>query len=209
MIYRALIPVKALSEAKSRLAAYLPLQQREHIMLDMLHHVLHVLLDSEMLEQVAVVSPDGRVLERAQEWGALALREEVQGHNPALQAAATTLSPGATALLTISADLPLLQTCDIRRMLTASERHAIVLAPARDGIGTNAILMRPPLAVPYLFGPNSLQIYQDTARQRDLNIALCNSIGLALDIDTIDDLHSLQILRSEWQERTKLATYDL
>lgn len=208
MKYRALIPVKSLSEAKSRLADHLTLRQRENLVLDMLHHVLQVLHESNVLEQVSVVSPDQRVLKQAQAWGAQALAEEMPGHNVALHVAALReQEAGSAALLTISADLPLLHPSDIRMMILQSARYPVVLASSRDGTGTNAILVRPPLAIPYLFGPNSLQRYQKAARQQQLGSTVYNSIGLALDIDTIDDLdnlYELQVLSGEnmqsWQE---------
>ncbi len=99
MTYRALIPVKSLSEAKSRLATHLALHERENLVLDMLQHVLQVLRDSNVLEQIAVVSPDQRVLRQAQAWGAQAVVEEMPGHNAALNAAALKeLAAGTTFL---------------------------------------------------------------------------------------------------------------
>jgi 2-phospho-L-lactate guanylyltransferase len=73
-------------------------------------------------------------------------------------------------------------------MIEQSRQHAVVLAPSLEGTGTNAILMCPPLALPYLFGLNSRHRYQQAARQRKLSCAVYSSIGLAVDIDTIDDL---------------------
>jgi len=193
MTYTALVPVKALNLAKSRLAANLTRQQRESLVLDMLQHVLQVLLASPLFERVSVVSPDTRVLEYASFWGAQPLKEEQHGHNSALQAAAMReQAAGATAILTISADLPLLCISDIQGMIEQSWQHAVVLAPSQDGTGTNAILMRPPLALPYLFGLNSRQCYQQAARLRKLSCAVFSSIGLAVDIDTIDDLQWLR-----------------
>jgi 2-phospho-L-lactate guanylyltransferase len=208
MRYSALIPVKALSEVKSRMASHLTPRQRENLVLDMLHHVLSVLHESNVLEHISVVSPDERVLAHAHEWGACALREKVHGHNEALNAAAQQEQGTHTiALLTIAADLPLLRPEDIRSMVELSTRYPVVLAPSREGTGTNAILVRPPLALPYLFGPGSLQRYQQTAWQLHLSSTLYHSIGLALDIDTIDDLddlYELQILSGEsihsWQQ---------
>jgi len=207
MVYRALIPVKSLSEAKSRLADHLTLRQRRNLVLDMLHHVLRVLRESNLRQDVAVVRPDLQVLEQAKAWGAQALVEQQHGHNPALQASRRALAPGASALLTISADLPLLQPGDIRSMIEQSMDYQVVLAPSRDGTGTNALLVRPPLALPYLFGPNSLHSYHQAAEQWQLSSTIVNSIGLALDIDTIDDLddlYELQVLSGEhmqsWQQ---------
>ncbi|HZR41193.1 MAG TPA: 2-phospho-L-lactate guanylyltransferase [Ktedonobacteraceae bacterium] len=187
--YAAHVPVKSLSEVKSRLAPHLTQTRRATLVLDMLRHVLCVLRESNVLERVSVVSPDRLVLEQAQIWGAHALIEEQAGHNPALTAAALReVARGTSALLTISADLPLLQTDDIRSLVAQSRRYNVVLAPSRDGTGTNALLVRPPLTVPYVFGPGSLQRYLAEARERQLPSHVHTSTGLALDIDTIDDL---------------------
>ena len=215
MTYRAIIPVKSLSEAKSRLATHLTLHQRENLVLDMLHHVLQALLESNMLEQVSVVSSDQRVLRQAQAWGAQAVVEVMPGHNAALHAAALQeLAAGTGALLTIAADLPLLHPSDIRVLVAQSALYPVVLASSRDGTGTNAILVRPPLAIPYLFGENSLQRYQQAARQWQRDSTIYHSIGLSLDIDTIDDLddlYELQVLSGEdmqsWQHLTCSPTY--
>lgn len=193
MTYRALIPVKALAAAKSRLALHLTHEQRIALVLEMLHHVIVTLRDSALLETIAVVSQDATVLERADHWGARAHLEELHGHNPALHAAALhELETGATALLTLSADLPLLQTHDIGRMVAQSSKHDVVLAASQDHTGTNALLVRPPLAVPYLFGPGSLQRYLAEAEQRHLSSTVYVSTSTALDIDTIDDLKLFQ-----------------
>jgi 2-phospho-L-lactate guanylyltransferase len=192
-MHTALIPVKSLDEAKSRLATHLTQAQRATLMLDMLHHVICILQASKVLERISVVSPDRRVLDQAQAWGAHTRVEEETGHNPALTVAATReLAEGATALLTISADLPLLQVSDIRGMIEQSKHHAIVLAPSHDYTGTNALLTRPPLVLPYTFGPGSLQRYLSEGRIRQLSSGLYSSISLGLDIDTSKDLTTLQ-----------------
>ena len=201
MKYNALIPVKSLMTAKSRLASSFTQHQRERLVLDMFHHVLCVLSDSELFEKVSVVSSDELVLEKAYVWGAQPVIEEYQGHNQALHAAALReISEGVTTLLTISADLPLLTTQEIRCFYEQSLQHDVVLAPSRDGTGTNAIMVRPPLVVPYVFGPGSLQNYVEAAKQKHLTYSKFHSIGLALDIDTIDDLDEAEILNSSRKE---------
>jgi 2-phospho-L-lactate/phosphoenolpyruvate guanylyltransferase len=191
--YTALVPVKSLKEAKSRLAAHLTPEQRAALMLDMLHHVLSVLQESAVFAHVSVVSADKHVLTQAQAWGAQPLVEERAGHNPALTAAASReLMDGADALLTISADLPLLQPHDIREFVKRSQNNDIVLAPSQDRTGTNALLARPPLVLPYVFGVNSLPHYQAEAEKRNLSYNFYSTLGLALDIDTIEDIAALQ-----------------
>lgn len=204
MRMNALVPVKSLSQAKSRLADHLTLHQRQSLVLDMLHHVLSVLVESECFERITVVSPDERVLAHACEWGVRGLPEEIAGHNEALRAAARREKlSGTPGLLTISADLPVLDIKDIRQMAALAIRHDLVLAPARDETGTNAILARPPLAAPYLFGPHSFRRYRRAAYKRGLETAIYQSIGTSLDIDTIDDLddlYELQALSGEHME---------
>ena len=169
--------------------------------MDMFHHVLCVLLDTELFEKVSVVSSDKQVLEKAYLWGAEAVVEEYHGHNQALHAAALRqMSDGVTTLLTISADLPLLTTQEIHCFFKQSLQHDVVLAPSRDGTGTNAIMVHPPLAVPYVFGPGSLQSYVEAARQMHLRYSMYQSIGLALDIDTIDDLNTAEVINSNRKE---------
>lgn len=239
MTYSALVPVKALALAKSRLAAHLSDHQREALVLDMFQHVLHTLCDSEIFEQVYVVSADPRVLELAQEWDAEPLRETQLGHNPALQEAALTILGRAAwrhglysswtrlteqgtirqlhstknmphalrrfGLLTISADLPLISQADLRALIAQAEQHQVVLAGSREGTGTNAIVMRPPLVLPYLFGPDSLSAYSQAARQHLIDYTLLPSANLAFDIDTIDDVRELERSHEAWSGAASLA----
>lgn len=193
MRYRALIPVKSLQEAKSRLAPYLAQPQRAHLVLTMLEHVITALRASAQFECISVVSADEEVLQHASAWGAQALREQAPGHNPALHAAAQhELASGAQTLLTISADLPFVCVQDIQTLLDKAKTYDVVLVSAQKGSGTNAVLTRPPLAVPYVFGSDSLQRYVEEAQQRHLYYTLYSSPGLAFDVDTYDDLEVLQ-----------------
>lgn len=231
MKYSALVPVKSLGLAKSRLAAHLSQHQREMLVLDMLRHVIHTLCESEVFEQVYVVSADARVLELALRWGAEALREAQPGHNPALQAAALTIMERAAwreglyptwltltrhpvschtpdaqvlhmlrdeALLTISADLPLLTPEDLLHLTRLAEHSQVVLAGSSDGTGTNALLVRPPLVLPYLFGVNSLPAYIHAASERQLSSTLYHNAHLAFDVDTPDDLQQLEYRDRAW-----------
>ena len=204
MHYKAIIPVKTLSEAKSRLTGYLSLEQREQLVLAMLRHVLLILQESNI--DTTVVSPDAQVRSYARSRGAQTFEEEQTGHNPALTAAAQRILSQEDvadrehlALLTISADLPLLQVDEIQAMIEASQDHSVVLAASQEGTGTNALLVHPPLIVPYVFGPNSLQQFIEEAAQRNLSIKVQKSHGLSFDIDTIDDLELLQMYAWEYR----------
>ncbi|HEU5381572.1 MAG TPA: 2-phospho-L-lactate guanylyltransferase [Ktedonobacteraceae bacterium] len=236
MKYSALVPVKKLALAKGRLASHLSPQQREMLVLDMLYHVICTLCESEAFEQIYVVSSDPRVLELAQYWGAEPLAETQQGHNPALLEAARTIvertiwrqearvSPAARStraatdprdqllnagLLTISADLPLLTQEDIFLLMRQAEHYEVVLAASSDGSGTNALLTRPPLALPYLFGPHSLAAYTQAAQVRRISYTLIHTAHLAFDIDTLVDLQKLACTDHTWSRIAHFAVQAL
>ncbi len=71
----ALVPVKALDQAKGRLAALLSQEERRRLALAMLEDVLRALQAVPRVEHVAVVSPDADVLARAEKLGAEPLSE--------------------------------------------------------------------------------------------------------------------------------------
>ena len=66
----ALVPVKALDQAKGRLAALLSQEERRVLALAMLEDVLRALQAVPRVEHVAGVSPDTDVLARAEKLGA-------------------------------------------------------------------------------------------------------------------------------------------
>ncbi|HCI79209.1 MAG TPA: 2-phospho-L-lactate guanylyltransferase [Ktedonobacter sp.] len=204
MHYQAIIPVKTLTQAKSRLTGYLSLEQRRQLVLTMLRHVLLVLQESDI--HITVVSADAEVCSYARSWGAQTLNEEQPGHNPALTAAAQHIlseipdvDKGHVGLLTISADLPLLQVDEIQAMIEASKEYPVVLAASQEGTGTNALLVHPPLNIPYVFGQDSLQHYLNEATKWHLPTKIQKSHGLSFDIDTIDDLELLQMYAWEYR----------
>jgi len=74
------------------------------------------------------------------------------------------------------------------------------LVPSRDELGTNALLSRPPEAIPFRFGYDSFRAHRREAEARDLPCEVCELPNLALDIDEIEDLRAL--LAQPGQTRT-------
>ena len=106
MSVAALVPVKALDAGKSRLVASLTRGQIERLSLAMLDDVVGCLLGVDAIDQVAVVTPDARVGERARELGALALVRDDPGLNPSLDGACSELAAaGADTLLVLLGDV--------------------------------------------------------------------------------------------------------
>lgn len=185
----AIIPVKALPLAKSRLGALLSGPERRALVLAMLGDVLAALSAARSLDHVGVISADTVVLAHAAALGAEALPDHARDLNAAfVQAAAHYAARGAAATLALPADIPLVQPAEIDGLIAARRSaRGMVIAPSRDG-GTNALLVWPPLILPFLFGQGSLARHLAAAHERGLAARELRSPGLELDVDRPDDL---------------------
>jgi 2-phospho-L-lactate/phosphoenolpyruvate guanylyltransferase len=195
MMVFAVVPVKDLGETKSRLSSSLSPEERAVLTLWMLEHVLATLRETDGVERVGVVSPSPRVLSLVEEFDATALGQESRGLNNALEEGrGWAVSRGASSLLVLPADLPYLSAFDVRMLLNllGEEERAVVISPDESGEGTNALLIRPPDAMPFAFGPGSYEAHLRTARERGLEPEICEDASLAFDLDTREDLARLR-----------------
>ena len=185
------MPVKDLRGTKSRLAPILDPGARAGLTLYMMGRVVAAIRSSG-IEDVCVVSPDRIVLNEAQRRGATPLLQESRGLNPALEEGRRrALELGASTLLILPADLPLVDEEDVRAVLRAAEEQSVVIAPDGAHTGTNALLTRPPDALPFAFGPDSFEAHLEAARRRGLDVKVCERVHLAFDLDTAGDLARL------------------
>ena len=189
----AVVPVKDLRGTKSRLTPVLDPSARAGLTLYMMGRVVSRLRDAGV-ENVAVVSPDGTVLEEAGQRGATPLGQESRGLNPALdEGRRWAMGEGASSLLVLPADLPLLEADDVRSVLREADGGAsVVISPDGARSGTNALLLRPPDALPFLFGRDSFEAHLAAARDRGLEVSVCERPHLAFDLDTAGDLARLE-----------------
>jgi 2-phospho-L-lactate/phosphoenolpyruvate guanylyltransferase len=194
MKVNALIPVKSLMYAKSRLANTYSLYEREKLVFFMLNHVLSILKSCRDIKQITVVTPDESVRKYLSKIGVHTLPEEKHGLNPALTKAAQKENEDV-GLLTIFADLPFLTQDDVEYMIKQLEKNDVVLAASKDN-GTNAILVKKPLLLPYLFGINSFEAYYTESEKRNVKTAVYHSKTIAFDIDTIEDITIFEKLQS-------------
>jgi 2-phospho-L-lactate/phosphoenolpyruvate guanylyltransferase len=184
-----LLPIKPLGVGKSRLATVLSRAERARLCQQMLGHVLAQTQAAKLLAGTIVISHDMAVLRQAALAGALAIQEHGHGLNRALaQARAVAVVHGAEAILALPGDLPLLTSEDVQRLaLIGAAGPGVVIAPSRDG-GTNALLLHPPLAIDFAFGPQSLARHQALAQTAGFACQLVESPTLAFDVDWPEDL---------------------
>jgi 2-phospho-L-lactate guanylyltransferase len=182
-----LVPVKALAEAKGRLAPWLNPIERRLLAIAMLEDVIAALQAVTGLERPLVISPDREVWRRAEAMRCRVVEEEAgpaADLNRSLTGAAAALgAPGG--LLVVAADLPLASAGAIQRVIEAAAGAPVVVVPSRDGAGTNVLAWRDPGSFAPVFGPDS------AARHlRVPGAARLDDPGLALDVDTLEDLRA-------------------
>jgi 2-phospho-L-lactate/phosphoenolpyruvate guanylyltransferase len=188
----AVVPVKDLRGTKSRLAPVLDPGARAGLTLYMMGRVVGAIREAG-IEDVCVVSPDRMVLEEAKRRGATPLIQESRGLNPALEEGRRrAMGLGASKLLVLPADLPLLDAEDVLAVLReAGGEPTVVIAPDGARSGTNALLIQPPDVLPFAFGIGSFEAHVGAARRRGLDVRVCERSHLAFDLDTAGDLAHL------------------
>lgn len=186
---QAVVPIKPLALAKGRLAPVLAPDERRALVLAMLADVLRALRQTRQISAITVVCSDDEVAALARHHGAATLPDTADSLNGALaQAAAHAIATGAEALLVLPGDVPLATLGALEALLHVDAN--VVLVPSRDG-GTNAMLLRPPNALPFLFGVGSLARHQSAATNAQLSVQVLHDPALALDIDSCGDLRAL------------------
>lgn len=193
----AIVPINALALAKSRLAAVLSPDERRQLVFWMADRVLRAVRDSGMVDAIAVVSPDVDALMWAGERGAVPILQRGGRLNAGLfQARRWALESGAARLLVLLADLPLLTPDELRAFValteSAEQETALALAPDRQRVGTNAMLLRPPDVIPFAFGRASFVRHQELAASAGIVPRVLTSPGLAFDTDQPDDVETLR-----------------
>lgn len=192
MSVHGIVPVQLLETAKSRLAPVLTPEQRKNLVIDLFDNVLAALRNSGEIDQIVVVSPDPDMLKRADRSGAIIVHQSGRGLNAAIRLGRDhALDRGADAILIMLADLPNVTPSEIERLLDLSADVSVTLAPDRHGHGTNAMVLRPPLALEPSFGVDSFHKHSAEIERLGLSARVFESPGTSFDIDVIDDLNDL------------------
>jgi 2-phospho-L-lactate guanylyltransferase len=196
----ALLPMKDLVQAKSRLGGVLASHERRALAQAMAEDVLTALAGCEDLAGVLLVSDDPGAEMLADKYGADMLPEArlgATGLNGVLAAAFDLLAArGADIVAIIHSDLPLLTAADVEALLARMARPGIdvVIAPDRRRDGTNLMLSRTDRRPEFHYGSGSCPAHQAAAQEAGLHCELHPLPGIALDVDQPADLIDL------WQQ---------
>jgi len=212
------IPVKNLAGAKQRLAPALEPEERAALATAMLKDVFEAVASWARRPQVAVVTGDAEARSLARQCGFELLDEpekEEAGESAAVEHATRALeAQGATSTLVIPGDIPLVTAAELEAIYAAAPPAGAVLVPSRDGRGTNAALRTPASLFPLRFGNDSFVPHRAAAAATGLPLVVLTLPGIALDVDTPQDLAALvaapgerrsQRLAREWKLEARLA----
>jgi 2-phospho-L-lactate/phosphoenolpyruvate guanylyltransferase len=195
----AVVPIRGLRTAKTRLGGDLAPDERLALVTEMLRRTLVATRDSTAIAGTVVVTLDPAAARLAKAHGAIGLVERVPGLNEAIVAGRSlAVARGATAVLVLPADLPRVTPAAVAELVDASREAVegaatlslpgvVTLVPDRHGEGTNALLLAPPDVVEPAFGVGSRAGHRAAALAGG---ATYQEIGgpLALDVDTRADL---------------------
>jgi 2-phospho-L-lactate guanylyltransferase len=189
----AVLPVKRFSAAKQRLAAGLDGEQRRNLMEAMVGDVLEAIGEARTIERTIVVSGDPAAQELAAEAGAEVVPDpEDGGHvEAALAGIARAEAEGATCVVLLPGDCPLLEPRELDRLLTGLPERYVGIVPDRHGTGTNALALSPPDAIVPAFGEGSCARHVALAREAGVAFGVEELASLGLDLDTPADVIAL------------------
>jgi len=188
-----LIPFKSLATAKQRLAAALGQQQRSQLAEAMLLDVMTAAAGVAHRIDVALVTGDLLAQATAREFG-FAVIEDTRNESETAaieMATACCEESGYDTSVVVPADIPLITSDELHRVLDAAPGEGAVFVPAYDRRGSNCILRRPASLIPLRFGNDSFLPHCETMRQTGKQLVIIEMPGIGLDIDNPHELEML------------------
>ena len=195
----AVVPVKDFSAAKSRLSKLLDAAHRARLARAMAADVITALKESNAADRLYMLSDSSDTRGVAAALGTSWLDEASVAALPGLNAGSAGVArlaarSGATALLVIHADMPLLTADDIRHVVSTWQsldgNQRVVMVRSNDG-GTNLLLAENPEAFAYHYGPDSHTRHIRGCARRRCTAATVKLPSTAFDVDTVDDFYRL------------------
>lgn len=206
-----LVPVKNLASAKQRLASVLHQSFRTKLAQAMLHDVLSSLHVWQDRPPVAVVTGDPFAVSLAAQYGFEVIPDpDNPGETGAIEmATGICIERGVNWTLVIPADIPLIQAWELEEILKQAPKEGSLLVPAADGRGTNAAFRRPADSFPLRFGNDSFKPHHAAAQATGKPCIVLRLPGIAVDVDTPEDLQQLISLPGETRAQRLAREYGL
>ena len=200
----AIVPVKPLRRGKSRLSTVLSETERTLLNHNLLVSTLKILSSVNRIDQILVVSRDPAALTLAREYDARTVLENGSPElNTALSRAALVAKTyRVNEILILPADLPLLTTKELERVLRLSGNPPeILICPDRRKDGTNLLYINPEGLISFSYGSGSFNKHLELARQSGARVKIISSNSLELDLDTPEDLELMQSIQDQQKQQ--------
>jgi 2-phospho-L-lactate/phosphoenolpyruvate guanylyltransferase len=189
-----LLPIKDLRNAKKRLTGVLTSEERFGLAEAMLADTIRAVRGVRRADKIFVVTNYEPAMHIAEEnrWEILRETNQISESDSVDAASRICEERGVQALLRVPLDIPLVQAGDIDELLAVEcEVPALVIVPSRDGLGTNAILRKPPALFPSHFGEGSYVKHVGEAERIGARVILRRNPRLEMDVDDELDLRAL------------------
>ena len=178
------VPMKDPALCKTRLADSLSTEARKDLARLLYRRTLDFLapLAEDGATDVAVVTGEGEAADVARSCGMQVITEDAPGSliNAVETASAWACAQGYDRLCVIPADLVAPIQNDLRRFLNSTA--AVTICPSSDQ-GTNALLVSPPDAISFHYGPRSALAHFSAAERAGLTPVLMPLASLSFDLD--------------------------
>jgi 2-phospho-L-lactate guanylyltransferase len=188
-----LIPFKNLATAKQRLAEVLNAEQRAQFAEAMLRDVMTAAAGIKGRSDLALVSGDRKAQAIAKELDFVVIEDSRNESETAAIEMATAWceTQNYDTTVVVPADIPLVASDELHRVLDAAPAEGAVLVPAYDRRGSNCILRRPGSIIPLRFGNDSFLPHCEAVNKTGKELIILEMPGIGLDIDNPHELEML------------------
>ena len=206
-----LVPVKNLAHAKQRLSDVLTPEERLALAQAMCEDVLQELARWRSRPGVAVVTDDPFARDLAARFDFEVIADTVNpGETGAIEmATAECRRRGAARTLVVPADIPLIETWELQKIVDSAPPGGAVLVPDAAGRGTNAALRAPADLFPLRFGNDSFLPHLAAAKATGKPCVVLKLPGIALDVDRPEDLKELAAAKGERRSQRLVRSWNL
>ena len=186
----AIIPVSKFKNAKTRLSPFLTEEEREKLLKVMLQDVTDTL--KKHVDKIFIISRDEDVLEYAKKLNLNTILEDENSNlNKALKQAMKQCKGKTRKVIIVPSDVPLIGKTNLAMLIDASKSLDFIIVPSIGG-GTNMIIMKP-MAIHTRFEGLSYKEHVNAAERKKLNPQVHDSLFMALDVNTAEDLGEIMI----------------
>lgn len=196
----AVIPMKNLNFAKSRLSTILTRQQRKNLIFFLLDITIKTLKESRLITEIIVVSSD-KTIEKFSFENSLKFIKEYSDsgvNNAVILADRYCINNNIDANIVVPHDLPFISAKEIDQICNISEKYSkcIILCPSKRFDGTNILFRKPPNVIKTFYDDNSYMNHLKEAQKHNIPIESLELDNLMFDIDTREDLIELFTLQN-------------